>query len=119
MDYLTEAAVLQRYDMFNAAELRRARKKGLLAFFDFKSGIRYTVADLESYIVRTYRRGPDLLAAPTASPVEVRPVEAARVLLPEPKAERRGKAAALTPELETATAEAVAAAILGRRGKPR
>lgn len=115
MEYLSEACVLERYDMFDAAELRRARNKGQLAYFAFRSGIRYREADVEDYIDRVYRRGPEPAAA--AAPAAAAPVPAPEEPPPvaPPPPEKR-KSARHGAEAEQMAAEAAAKAILGRRG---
>lgn len=56
-DYISEADVIARWPMLTAKELRRARKKELIGFYNFKIGPCYTAEQVQNYIDATYLKG--------------------------------------------------------------
>lgn len=55
--YLTESDVIQRWPMLDAKELKRARKKEQIMFYNFRSGPCYTAEQVQEYIDKTYLKG--------------------------------------------------------------
>jgi hypothetical protein len=55
-EYLSEDAVLARWQMLTAKELKRARKSATIAFYAFRTGPHYTAEQIQAYIDGTYLR---------------------------------------------------------------
>lgn len=60
--YISEADVAARWPMLSEKELRKARRKQLIDFYNFKIGPCYTAEQVQSYIDRTYLRGASCAA---------------------------------------------------------
>jgi hypothetical protein len=56
-NYISEAAVLARWPMLTAKELKRARRKNLITFYNFRGGVHYTAEQVQDYIDATYLKG--------------------------------------------------------------
>ena len=54
--YLSEAQVEERWRFLKSGEMRRARKKGLVAFYAFPNGPHYTAEAVQEYLDRSYHR---------------------------------------------------------------
>lgn len=113
--YLTEDEALARWPMLDGSALRRARRHKELTFYAFPSGPRYTVADVEDYIARKYKRCADLAPRPqqtiggTMEPIT-------STALTQSEADL-GTPAGMTPEVAQSTAEVFAQRILSRQSK--
>ncbi len=64
--FITEAEVIETWPMIPATDVRRARRKGDLPFYQFPGGPHYRAKDVEAFIERTYRRGPPAAQTPGA-----------------------------------------------------
>jgi hypothetical protein len=55
-DLISEDVVMERYgNLFGKRELKQARNDGLIGYFELKTGIFYTDADLMAYLQRNRR----------------------------------------------------------------
>lgn len=103
-DYIPEEEVQERWGMLKAGELRRARKRGLVEFYAFPSGPRYTREAIQRYIDQNYLRRVNLVEDAATSPL----ITASR----KPPALN-----GLSEEVLSAVAEASAARMAANRAK--
>jgi hypothetical protein len=72
-NYLSEAEVLTRWPMLTAKELRKARKNGLITFYNFRGGPHCTPEQVQDYIDRTYLKGGDQCVDRSHGPTQQSP----------------------------------------------
>ncbi|MGW9333107.1 hypothetical protein [Bosea sp. NPDC055594] len=124
-DYLAEVDVEGRWPVLKAGEIRRARKAGVIEFFAFATGPRYTPDAVQDYIDRKYRRKPTWPAnqpqqpqSPPETPAQSAGSSAATTSTsPIPIAVESTTPAGMTPELAQSAAEACAQRLAKRRSK--
>ncbi len=117
VDYLDEAAVLARWPMLTAKELKKARKLKTIEFYAFRSGPCYTAEQVQSYIDQTYLRKGESCEAPedrpqplVPSPQSVQPMShssstGSTSIAPTPHAAVLSMPAGMTPELAASAVE--------------
>src|SRR5262245_39667268 len=102
--FLTEAVVLDSWPMLTKAELRRARKRGMIGWYAFRGGPCYTQEQVQRYIDDVYLRGPQCAAEAKASS----PSAATTSTSPTRTGAEAGTPAAMTPDLARSAAAALA-----------
>jgi hypothetical protein len=68
-DYLSEQAVLAKWPMLTAKELKKARKYKAIEFYAFRSGPCYTAEQVQLYIDQTYLQQGEPCEAPEDRPL--------------------------------------------------
>jgi len=120
--YLSEAEVEERWRFLKPGELRRARKKGLVSFYAFRTGPHYTAEGVQEYLDRSYHRSaewPNESKRETNS--EAMPSDGNSAVtistFPGPIAAASSMPAGMTPDLALSAAEACAQRLATRRSK--